>query len=180
MFHSAAEPVALASAPYRQPDRASIRPTRFGAGSEDEVLALFLGLATEQRLARFGAPVSDRTIRAWRSTIDRAYYRTVACERGHDLIGLVELFGSRAAGWKRPELALTVRQPSDSPGLNSLLLEFGLGAARELGAVDVLVYFPTVVPSAEILVLSRAGTLDHDSGIAIIPCDAAGKDEFAW
>jgi hypothetical protein len=180
MFYSAAERVATASAPFRQQDRASIRPTRFGAGSEDEVLSLFLGLSLEQRLARFGSPLSDRTIRAWRSTIDRAYYRTVACERGHELVGLVELFGSRSAGWQRPELALTVRQPGDSPGLHSLLLEFGLGDAGELGAADVVVYFPTAAPSAEIRVLSRAGTLDHDSGIAIIPCDAAGEDDLAW
>jgi len=172
--------VASAPVPFRQHDRASNRPSRFGAGSEDEVLSLFIGLSTEQRLARFGAPVSDRTIREWRSTIDRAYYRTVACVRGHDLIGLVELFGSRAAGWKRPELALTVGQRGESPGLISLLLEFGLGAARDVGAADVVVYFPTVAPSGEILMLSRIGTLDHDSGIAIVPCDAAGADDLGW
>ena len=180
MFYSAAERVALTSAPCRPQDGASIRPTRYGAGSEPEVLSLFRALTVEQRLIRFGAPVSDTTIREWRSTIDRAYYRTVACERGGELMGLVELFGSRQAGWKRPELALTVRQASVSPGLHSLLLEFGLGAARELGAVDVMVYFPTGVPSAEILLLSRGGTLDHDSGMVIIPCEAAGGDDLAW
>ena len=36
------------------------------------------------------------------------------------------------------------------------------------------------VRSAEILMLSRGGTPDHDLGIAIIPCDAAGGDYLAW
>jgi hypothetical protein len=175
MFHSATEHVDL-SAPFRQQSGASIRPTKFGRALEAQVLSFFLELTVEQRLTRFGTPSSDWAIREWRSKIDRSYYQTVTCERGRQLVGLVELFGSAGTGWRRPELALVVRPASDTSSLCRHLLSIGLTAALEMGAVDVLMCFNTIDAHEKALALQSGGTLDHDSGIAIIPCYAVPTD----
>jgi len=89
---------------------------------------------------------------------------------------LVELFGSERTGWKRPELALALGRAGDTSRVRQQLLEIGLGTARELGAVDVLMCFNPADISARALALQCGGTLDHDSGTAVVPCDPVATD----
>ena len=103
--------------------------------------SLLSRLTTDERIARFGSPATNDTIRAWRCKIDRSNYFAVSHEQGYHMVGLVELFGDKASGWQRPELALSVRRPRDTSAIRLHLLEIGLIAARERGARDVFVAF---------------------------------------
>ena len=114
MFQSGAvRQLASIPAPSKQQSAAPIWPLRFRPASEGRILSLLCSLTAEQRRARFGTQLADRAIESWRATIDREFYLPVTYEQGSQLVGLVELFGCRTAGWKRPELAITVGQASD-------------------------------------------------------------------
>jgi hypothetical protein len=165
------EQLAHATAPSKQHDGASTRPARFQRASEDEVLSFLLQFEGDERIARFGAPMSDCAIRNWRAKIDRTHYLAISLAHGRELAGLVELFGSQLSGWKRPELALSLRRRSDASSLCSHLLEIGLIAAREQGAADVFVYSNSADTLMPAIMRRYGGTLDHESGIAVISCD---------
>lgn len=155
--------------------------TRFRRVSEARLVSFFLSLSLEQRVDRFGVPSSDCSIRDWRTTINREYYLPITLERGRQLAGLVELFGSRTDAWKRPELAVTLRRESDTPQMRRQLLDIGLGAARTLRAVDVCMNFNVAESTMIRLSAQYGGTLDHESGIAVIPCGFVGSaahDQF--
>ena len=164
----------------KQQSAASIWPLKFRPASEGRILSLFCTLTAEQRRARFGAQLADGAIETWRTTIDRESYLPITYEQGSLLVGLVELFGCRRAGWNRPELAITVGQASDGAKVRQHLMEIGLAAARDLGAVDVLVYFDDLETSAMAFALQCGGTLDHESGIAVVPCEPLAAGLSSW
>jgi hypothetical protein len=154
--------------PSNQPQRPASSSIRLQNASEESVLRFFLDLTTDERIARFGSPATGDAIRAWRSNIDRSNYFAVSQEQGHHMVGLVELFGGKASGWQRPELALSVRRQRDTSAIRINLLEIGLGAARERGSRDVYC----------MLAIARqyGGTLDHKAGMAVIPCGFVPMD----
>jgi hypothetical protein len=157
-------------------DGATGRPTRFQCASEEQTLAFFLKFTVEERVARFGAVTSDAAIRSWRNDLDRSHYAAVSMEQAHLIIGLVELFGSKLTGWRRPELALSIHGLSDKSNVRLHLLEIGLGAARERGIRDVYVAFNSAESCMIAIVRRYGGTLDHQSGTAVIPCDFATRE----
>jgi hypothetical protein len=65
----------------------------------------------------------------------------------------VELFGAKASGWQRPELALSVRRQRDTSAIRLHLLEIGLIAASERGARDV--YFAFNFSENSMLAIAR-------------------------
>jgi hypothetical protein len=146
---------------------------------EEQILTHFFQLTLEERVARFGAAISDDAIRAWREGLDRSHYIAVSLEQGHRLAGLVELFGSSLTGWQRPELALSVHGLRDKSNVRLQLLEIGLGLARERGATEV--YFAFNLSENCMVALARkfGGILDHQSGTAVIPCDFASVDDVS-
>ena len=150
---------------------AAVASIRLRRVPESRLLSFYLDLSFEQRLARFGIPSSDCAIRHWRSTIDRAHYLPITLEHGRHLVGLVELFGSRASEWRRPELAVTLGATGDSLRMRRHLLDIGLAAARDLGAIDVFTAFTPGDASAADLALRHDAKFDDDVGVAIIPCD---------
>lgn len=152
-------------------DGATGRPTRFQCASEEQTLAFFLKFTVEERVARFGAVTSDAAIRSWRNDLDRSHYAAVSMEQAHLIIGLVELFGSKLTGWRRPELALSIHGLSDKSNVRRHLLEIGLGAARERGIRDVYVAFNSGESCMAAIVRRYGGSVDHQSGTAVIPCD---------
>ena len=167
-------------APSKPTSAAPIWPLKFRLASEGRILSLFCTLTAEQRRARFGAQLADGAIESWRTTIDREFYLPVTYEQGSQLVGLVELFGCKRAGWKRPELAITVGQASDSARVRQHLMEIGLAAARDLGAVDVLVYFDDLETAAMACARHCGGALDHESGIAVVSCEPVATDLCSW
>ena len=181
MFQSGAvRQLASIPAPSKQQSAAPIWPLKFRPASEGRILSLLCSLTAEQRRARFGTQLADRAIESWRATIDREFYLPVTYEQGSQLVGLVELFGCRTAGWKRPELAITVGQASDGAKVRQHLMEIGLAAARDLGAVDVLMYFDDLETAAMAFALQCGGTLDHESGIAVVPCEPLAAGLCSW
>jgi hypothetical protein len=177
MFSStAAHQVARIVPPSADADRALNLPIKFRRAAEGEILSLLLQLSIEERVSRFGAASSNWAIRQWRSTFDRAHYLNVACEQGHELVGLVELFGASTTRWERPELAIVTRQANDRPGICRRLLQVGLLAARDLGAGDVVMCFDSIDAATGTLALQRGATVDHESRIAIVPCHALHAD----
>jgi hypothetical protein len=110
---------------HGQPEPPVSSSFRLQNASEESVLRFFLDSTTEERIARFGSPATDDTIRAWRSRIDRSNYFAVRHEQGHHMVGLVELFGANATDWQRPKLALTVRSQRDTSAIRIHLLEIG-------------------------------------------------------
>ncbi len=173
------EQLAQATAPSKQHDGASTRAARFQRASEDEALSFLLQFKGDERIVRFGAPVSDCAIRNWRAKIDRTHYLAISLAHGRELVGLVELFGSKLTGWTRPELALSLPRGRDTSSLCSHLLEIGLNAAREQGAADVFVYSNSTDTLMPAIMCRYGGTLDHESGIAVIPCDFAAAHSLA-
>lgn len=151
-------------------------PIRFQAFSEQTLLSFFLGLTDEERNARFGGAVSDYAIRAWRHGIDRGHYFAVGREQRRQLIGLAELFGCSVTGWKRPELALSIRDRSNTAAVRLQLLEIGLIAARERGATDVFMCFNSGYGCMHGLVRQYGGTIDYEAGNYVIPCDFVSSD----
>jgi len=170
MFDLVSEQIGPAATHDKQPYGAINLPTRLQSAPEEEILAYFLQLTFEERIARFGAATCDETIRAWREGLDRGHYIAVSLEQGHRIAGLVELFGSRLTGWRRPELAFSTHGLRDKFNVGLHLLEIGLGLASERGATDV--YFAFNLSELCMVALARqyGGTLDHQSGTAIIPC----------
>jgi hypothetical protein len=156
---------------HTRQDSAISRPTRLQSATEEQILAFFLKFTIEERVARFGAATSDDAIRAWRDGLDRSHYIAVSMEQGHRIVGLVELFGSRLTGWRRPELALSVHGVRDKSEIQLHLLEIGLGAASERGARDVYFAFNFSENCMVALARQYGGTLDHQSGTAVIPCE---------
>ena len=154
----------------KEPDIHGSSSLRIQSASEDRILSFFLNLSTEERTCRFAGAVSDAAIRVWRQSIDRDYYVCVGQERAHQPIGLVELFGSRATGWQRPELALSIRQASDSFRLRLHLLEIGLSVANEKGAVDVFMCLEGADNARQRALASHYGGIEDASGIVVIPC----------
>jgi hypothetical protein len=82
----------------------------------------------------------------------------------------VELFGGKASGWQRPELALSVRRQRDTSAIRLHLLEIGLSAARERGSRDVYFTFNSAENCMLAIARQYGGTLDHKAGMAVIPC----------
>jgi hypothetical protein len=156
--------------PSSQPERPASSSIRLQNASEESVLRFFLDLTADERIARFGSPVTDDTIRAWRSSIDRSNYFAVSQVQGHHMVGLVELFGGKASGWQRPELALSVRRQRDTSAIRLHLLEIGLSAARELGSRDVYFTFNSAENCMLAIARQYGGTLDYKAGMAVIPC----------
>ena len=154
----------------------STSPVRFPALSEQTLLSFFLGFTDEERIARFGGAVSDYAIRAWRHGIDRGHYLAVGCAQGRQLMGLVELFGRSVTGWKRPELALSIRDHSDTAAVRLQLLEIGLVAAREHGATDIFMCFNCAHGGMHGLVRQYGGTINYEAGNYVIPCDFVSSD----
>ena len=144
--------------------------TKFESASEAQALSFLLKFNQQERVTRFGAAVSDYAIRGWRATIDRRHYFGVCLTRGRKIAGLVELFGSPSTGWRRPELALSLRQTTDNPSLRLHLVEIGLAAASSQGAVDVLIALNPCETEMQFIVRQCSGTFDYASGIASIPC----------
>ncbi|SRR6266851_972804 len=156
---------------HTRQDSATSRPTRLQGATEEQILAFFLKFPIEERVARFGAATSDDAIRAWKDGLDRSHYVAVSLEQGHRVVGLVELFGSRLSGWQRPELALSIHGVRDKSKVRLHLLEIGLGAARERGASDVFFAFNSAENCMLAIARQYGGTLDHQSGTAVIPCE---------
>ena len=154
----------------------SSSPIRFQALSEQTLLSFFLGFTDEERRTRFGGAVSDCAIRAWRNSIDRRHYFAVGRGQGRRLIGVAELFGCGVAGWKRPELALSIRDRSDTAAVRRQLLEIGLTAARECGATDVFMCFNCGYGCMHGLVRQYGDPIDHEAGNYVIPCDFVFSD----
>jgi hypothetical protein len=171
MFDLVSEQIGPTATHNKQPSGATNLPTRLQSAPEEQILAYFLQLTFEERIARFGAATGDDAIRAWREGLDRGHYIAVSLEQGHRIAGLVELFGSRLTGWQRPELALSTHGLRDKSNVRLHLLGIGLGLARERGARDV--YFAFNLSENCMVALARqyGGTLDHQSGTAVIPCD---------
>jgi hypothetical protein len=157
-------------------DIPSSRPMRFQSASEERILSFFLQFTIEDRMARFGSAASDDVIRAWRDGLDRSHYVVVSLEQGHQIVGLIELFGTRMADWKRPELALAICGQRNTSAIRRHLLEIGLGAARERGASDVFFAFNSAERGMHALARQYGGTLNLEAGTAIIPCDFAPTD----
>jgi hypothetical protein len=162
--------------PSNQPEPSVSSSIRLQNASEESVLRFFLDLTTEERIARFGSPATDDTIRAWRSRIDRSNYFAVRHEQGHHMVGLVELFGANATGWQRPELALTVRSQRDTSAIRIHLLEIGLIAARERGARDVFVAFNSFETYMRAIVRQYGARFDQGTDTAGVPCDFVPVD----
>jgi hypothetical protein len=156
----------------RSPE-ASTRPAKFQGVSEAQALSFLLKFNQQERIARFGAAVSDCSIRSWRTNIDRSHYFGVCLTRSREIAGLVELFGSASTGWRRPELALSLRHATDSPSLRLQLVEIGLVAAGGQSAIDVLMALNPGDTDMHAIVQQCAGTFDRDTGIALIPCGFA-------
>lgn len=171
MFDVVSEQIDPTATHNKQPEGATNLPTRLQSAPEEQVLAYFLQLTFEERIARFGAASCDEAIRAWREGLDRGHYIAVSLEQGHRIAGLVELFGSRLTGWHRPELALSSHGLRDKSDVRLHLLEIGLGLARERGATDVYFAFNFSENCMVALARQYGGTLDHQSGTAVIPCD---------
>jgi hypothetical protein len=162
--------------PSNQPERPVSSSIRLQNASEDSVLRFLLDLTIDERIARFGSPATDDTIRAWRCKIDRSNYFAVSHEQGHHMVGLVELFGDKASGWQRPELALSVRRQRDTSTIRLHLLEIGLIAARERGARDVFVAFNSLETCMRAIVRQYGGRLDQETDTAVVPCDFVPVD----
>ena len=162
--HARATPAAT------RPADAPTSPTKFESASEAQALSFLLKFNQQERVTRFGAVVSDCAIRGWRAKIEPKHYFGVCLTRGRQIVGLVELFGSASTGWWRPELALSLRQATDSPSLRLHLMEIGLVAASGQGAVDVLMALNPSETEMHAIVRQCAGDFDHDAGIALIPC----------
>ena len=158
------------------PRLSSSSPVRFQACSEQTILSFFLGFTIEERTSRFGAAASDYAIRGWRNSIDRCHYFAIGHKQGRQVIGLAELFGCGVAGWKRPELALSIRDRSDRAAVHLQLLEIGLIAARECGATDVFMCFQCGHSSMHEIVRQYGGTIDDEAGTYVIPCDFVFSD----
>jgi hypothetical protein len=152
------------------------RPIRFQNASEERVLSFFLQSTIEERLARFGAAASDDVIRAWRDGLDRSHYVVVSLEHGHQIVGLIELFGTSMAGWKLPELAIAICGQRNTSTLRHHLLEIGLGSARERGATNVFFAFTSAERDMQSLARQYGGTLSLEAGTATIPCDFVPHD----
>jgi hypothetical protein len=161
---------------HTRQDSATSRPTRLQGATEEQILAFFLKFTIEERVARFGAATSDDAIRAWRDGLDQSHYVAVSLEQGHRVVGLVELFGSRLTGWRRPELALSIHGVRDKSKVRLHLLEIGLGAARERGARDVYFAFNSAENCMLAIARQYGGTLDHKAGMAVIPCGFVSMD----
>ena len=159
-----------------QHDIASGRPIRFRNASEERILSFFLQFTIEERMVRFGAAGSDDVIRAWRGGLDRSHYAVVSLEQGHQIVGLIELFGTRMAGWKRPELALAICGQRNTSAIRRHLLEIGLGAARERGASDVFFAFSSAERGMHTLARQYGGALNREAGTVVIPCDFVPND----
>jgi hypothetical protein len=164
------EQLARARSATTRSAEASTRPTKFESVSEAQALSFLLKFNQQERVTRFGAVVSDCSIRSWRAKIDRSHYFGVCLTRGRELAGLVELFGSASTGWRRPELALSLRHATDSPSLRLHLVEIGLVAARGEGAFDVFMALNPDETGMRAIVRQCAGTIARDTGIALIPC----------
>jgi hypothetical protein len=156
--------------PSNKPERPASSSIRLQNASEESILCFFLDLTADERIARFGSPVTDDTIRAWRSSIDRSIYFAVSHKQGHHMVGLVELFGGKARGWQRPELALSVRRQRDTSTIRLHLLEIGLIAARERGARDVFIAVNSVETCMRAIVRQYGG-LDRETDMGVVPCD---------
>jgi hypothetical protein len=166
---------------HTRQDSATSRPTRLRGATEEQILAFFLKFTLEERVARFGAATSDDAIRAWRDGLDRSHYVAVSLEQGHQVVGLVELFGSRGTGWQRPELALSIHGVQDKYKIRHHLLEIGLGAARGRGSRDVCLAFNSAESCMVGIARQCGGTLDHKAGMAVIPCGFVLMDGVsAW
>jgi hypothetical protein len=167
--------------PSNQAERPARSSIRLQSASEESVLRFFHGLTTDERIGRFGSPATDDTIRAWRSSIDRSNYFAMSQEQAHQMVGLVELFGTKASGWHRPELALSVRRQKDVSAIRLHLLEIGLIAARERGARDVFVAFNPLETCMYAIVRQYAGRFDRETDTAVVPCDFVPVDGVsAW
>jgi hypothetical protein len=162
--------------PSSQPERPASSSIRLQNASEESVLRFFLELTTDERIVRFGSPATDDTIRAWRSTIDRSNYFAVSQVQGHQMVGLVELFGGKASGWQRPELALSVRRQRNTSAICLHLLEIGLIAAREHGARDVFVALNSLETCMRSIVRQYGGRFDPETDMAVVPCDFVPVD----
>jgi len=171
VFDLVSEQISPTATHDKQPYGATNLPIRLQSAHEEQVLAHFLQLTFEERISRFGAATGDDAIRAWREGLDRGHYIAVSVEQGHRITGLVELFGSRLAGWQRPELALSTHGLRDKSNVRLHLLEIGLGLAREREARDV--YFAFNLSENCMVALARqcGGIVDHQNGTAVIPCD---------
>ena len=162
--------------PSNQPERRRSSSIRLQNASEESVLRFFLDLSTDERIARFSSPVTDDTIRAWRSSIDRDNYFAMSHEQGHHMVGLVELFGAKTSGWQRPELALSVCRQRDTSAIRLHLLEIGLIAAHERGAREVFVAFNSLETCMHAIVRQYCGRLDQETDTAVVPCDFVPVD----
>src|SRR5260370_35996424 len=98
------EQLAQATAPSKQHDAASSRPARFQRASDDEALSFLLQFKGDERIVRFGAPVSDCAIRNWSAKIDRTHYLAISLAHGREPVGFAALCGSNLPGWRRPPL----------------------------------------------------------------------------
>jgi hypothetical protein len=143
--------------PSNQAERPAGSSIRLQSASEESVLRFFHGLTIDERIGRFGSPATDDKIRAWRSSIDRNNYCAVSLAQGHHMVGLMELFGDKASGWQRPELALSVRRQRDTSAIRLHLVEIGLIAARERGARDVFVAFNSLETCMRAIVRQYGG-----------------------
>ena len=162
--------------PSSQPERPASSSIRLQSASEESALRFFLDLTTDERIARFGSPATDDTIHAWRSSIDRINYCAVSLAQGHQMLGLVELFGDKVSGWQRPELALSVRKQRDTSAIRLHLLEIGLIAAHARGARDVFVAVNTLETCMRAIVRQYGGRFDQETDTAVVPCDFVAVD----
>ena len=137
--------------------------------SESEVLSFYLALSPADRTARFKVHADDGYVRRWRAAIDRQHYWAAALDRDGRLLGLVELFGSKRAGWKRPELAASFPAAAAlSPRLAEALVDRGLEMARALGAWDVVMWLDDQNRFAGSVQKRWPTSIDLDLGTAVI------------
>ena len=140
----------------------------FHAMQEARLLAYFLDLTSEERLARFRYPVSDDSIRRWRARLDWNWYCAVGCEDNGRLWGLAELFGASSTGWKQAELVLSLRN-GVSEQERPRLVRAALHAARTRGASAVSLLWDGPGSLASLLSRDRHAELHRDTGMLATP-----------
>jgi hypothetical protein len=158
------------SASRDEQDRVPEKTLDFHAMQQVQLLHYFLDLTKEERIARFGNVTSDETIRRWWVTVETRWYCAVGLEDNGRLVGLAELFGSQATGWKRPELAVSVRGPANSHA-RAQLVQSALDVARMRGASDIIVCGASEGWTYEIA-CHFGGTIDADAEtmiLAVVP-----------